>query len=104
MRWGAFFLACAGFVVLLVGVRAQQKVQPQSYNWARQMAEYCESLADSFERLESHHKALAKQCRQAKQRKLAELHERLASEHDRIADRLNELQKAYEQLAKELKR
>jgi chaperonin cofactor prefoldin len=68
------------------------------------MAEYCEDLADSFERLESQFKALAKQYRQAKQRRLAEICEQLADEHDRVADRLNELQKAYEKLEKELKR
>lgn len=103
MRWGVFFLVCVSFIALLVGVRAEQKRETQSHQWAKQMAEYCEDLADSFERLESYHKASAKQYRRAKQRRLAELHERLASEHDQVADRLNELQKAYEQLAKELR-
>ncbi|MCS7186355.1 MAG: hypothetical protein N3B10_03915 [Armatimonadetes bacterium] len=104
MRWGAFLLVCAGFAILLVGVRAEQRAETQSYRWARQMMEYCEDLADSFERLESYHKALAKQFQQSKRRRLAELHEKLADEHDRVADRLNELERAYEQLVKELRR
>ncbi len=104
MRLGVLFLVCVGFVTLLVGVRAEQRGGTQPLMWARQMAEYCENLADSFERLESHHKVLAKQYRQANQRRLAELHGKLASEHDQVADSLNELRKAYEQLAKELRR
>jgi len=66
MRWGALLLACVGFSTLLVGIRAEQKMPPQSRQWARQMAEYCEDLASSFERLESYHRTLAKQCRQAR--------------------------------------
>ncbi|MCX7642289.1 MAG: hypothetical protein N2116_00560 [Armatimonadetes bacterium] len=104
MGWKTFLLICAAFAILLVAVRAEQRAEPKSYQWAMQMVEYCEELADSFERLESYHKSVAKQCRQARQKRLAELHERLADEHDRVADRLNELQEAYERLAKELRR
>jgi len=104
MRWGALLLACVGFSTLLVGIRAEQKMPPQSLRWARQMAEYCGDLASSFERLESYHRTLAIQCRQARQGKLAELHERLAREHEQVADKLREARKAYEQLAKELRR
>ncbi|MEZ8221571.1 hypothetical protein GG496_001741 [Candidatus Fervidibacteria bacterium JGI MDM2 JNZ-1-D12] len=104
VRWGVLFLVCASFVALLVEVRGEQNRGIHPFQWARQMAEYCEDLADSFERLESHNKALAKQYRQANQRRLVELHGKLASEHDQVADSLNELRKAYEQLAKELRR
>jgi chaperonin cofactor prefoldin len=67
------------------------------------MVNYCEDLADSFKRLERRFKALAKQYRQAKRQRLAEICEQLADEHDRVADRLNELRKAYEKLEKALR-
>jgi predicted nuclease with TOPRIM domain len=67
------------------------------------MVNYCEDLADSFKRLESQFEALAKQYRQAKRQRLAEICEQLADEHDRVADRLNELRKAYEKLEKALR-
>jgi len=104
MRLGVLISVCVGLTLIWVAVKAEQGLTPPSYKWASQMAEYCEDLADSFERLESHFKALAKQYRQTKQKRLAEICEQLADEHDRVADRLNELQKAYEKLEKGLRR
>ncbi len=104
MRWGAFLSVCCVLVLIWVVVKAEQRLIPPSNEWASRMAEHCEDLGDSFERMERQIKALAKQYHQVKQGRSAEICERLADEHDRVADLLGELRKAYEKLEKALRR
>lgn len=107
MRVGGLILVAlfiTTFVTLWVWAKTNQKVAIPSQQWVAHMANYCEDLSDSFERLESYHRELAKQHRQAKQKRLSELHEELAKEHERVSDSLNKLRKTYERLAKELRR
>ncbi|MDW8026814.1 MAG: hypothetical protein RMK94_00315 [Armatimonadota bacterium] len=104
MRFWAFCAVCLLPFLVWAYVIAAQKVAPPSRDWVRQMENYCEDLADAFERLESYHKSLAKEFRQAKNKRMAEIHERLADENDQVADRLNELKDVYEQLSREMRR
>ncbi len=104
MRRRELIALCFSLLFVWAIVKADQKTKMPTRQWVEQMANYCEDLADAFERLESYHKNLAREFREAKDKKMAELHERLADENDRVADQINELQRAYERLSKELKR
>lgn len=92
------------FVTLWAWTETNPKVAVPSQQWVTHMANYCKDLSDSFKRIGSYHKELAKQHRQAKQKRLSELHEELAKEQERVSDSLNRLRKTYERLAKELRR
>lgn len=107
MRVGGMILVTlfvTTFTTLGIWAGTNRKVTIPSQQWITRMANYCGDLSDSFKRLESYHRELAKQHHQIRQERLSKLHEELAKEHERVSDSLNRLRKTYERLAKEMGR
>jgi hypothetical protein len=71
--------------------------------WAREMASVCREHAEYHARMERFFGEQVRSARQQRQRPLEKAYERLADCHDAVQDALEDLAKAYERLAKELR-